>query len=212
MEKSIESIWEKGFLDSDALVAPKLNNFYNQKSKTLIDKLKRMMKINIYAILIFAVLNVGLSAALGIPYTGVVVFFLFLWVCWISLKRAKSMKDIDTSLSSYEYLKSFNSWLQSAITSNVKVMRIVYPLFFLAALMPIVQSLKAGDKTYEAILNSGYHLTFGIPTFIWGLALIIAVLMYVFGGKIYKWDLDIVYGRIFRKLESMIAEMEELRN
>ena len=31
MEKSIESIWKQGFLNSDALVAPKLNNLYNQK-------------------------------------------------------------------------------------------------------------------------------------------------------------------------------------
>ena len=28
MEKSIESIWKEGFLKSDALVAPKLNDLY----------------------------------------------------------------------------------------------------------------------------------------------------------------------------------------
>ena len=212
MEKSIETIWNKGFLDSDTLVVPKLNNLYNQKSKTITDKLKRMMKINIYVIIIFAILNLGLYAALGTPYAGAFIFFLLMGVCWKSMIQAKTMKNIDTSLSSYEYLKSFDSWLKIAISNSSKVMRFFYPLVFLAALMPIVHALKSGDVTNSAILNSGFHLIYGIPTFAWIIAIVIAVLMFVFGGKIYKWDVNLVYKRIFIKLENMIAEMEELRN
>jgi hypothetical protein len=212
MEKSIETIWNKGFLDSDALVVPKLNNLYNQKSKTIIDKFKRMMKINIYVIIIFSILNLGLYAALGTPYAGAFIFLLLMGVCWKSMRQAKTMKNIDTSLSSYEYLKSFDSWLKIAISNSTKVMRFFYPLVFLAALMPIVHALKTGEVTNAAILNSGFHLVYGIPTFTWIIALVIAVLIYVFGGKIYKWDVNLAYSRIFRKLENMIAEMEELRN
>jgi len=40
MEKSIETIWKEGFLESDALVAPKLNDLYNQKSIHIVDKFK----------------------------------------------------------------------------------------------------------------------------------------------------------------------------
>ena len=212
MEKSIETIWNKGFLDSDALVVPKLNNLYNQKSKTITDKLKRMMKINIYVIIIFSILNLGLYAALGTPYAGAFIFLLLMGVCWKSMRQAKTMKNIDTSLSSYEYLKSFDSWLKIAISNSTKVMRFFYPLVFLAALMPIVHALKTGEVTNAAILNSGFHLVYGIPTFTWFIALVIAVLIYVFGGKIYKLDVNLAYSRIFRKLENMIAEMEELRN
>ncbi len=212
MEKSIETIWNKGFLDSDALVVPKLNNLYNQKSKTITDKLKRMMKINIYVIIIFAILNLGLYTALGTPYAGVFIFLLFMGVCWKSMRQAKTMKNIDTSLSSYEYLISFDSWVKIAISNSTKVMRFFYPLVFLAALMPIVHALKSGEVTNAAILNSGFHLIYGIPTFAWIIAIVIAVLMFVFGGKIYKWDVNLVYKRIFIKLENMIAEMVELRN
>ena len=212
MEKTIETIWNKGFLDSDALVAPKLNNLYNQKSKTITDKLKRMMKINIYIIIIFAILNLGLYAALGTPYAGAFIFLLLMGVCWKSMRLTKTMKIIDTSLSSYEYLKSFDSWLKTAISNNTKVMRFFYPLAFLAALMPIAHALKSGKVTNTAILNSGFHLTYGIPTFAWFIAILIAILIFVFGGKIYKWDVNLVYKRIFIKLENMIAEMEELRD
>jgi hypothetical protein len=212
MGKSIETIWKNGFLDSEALVAPKLNNLYNQKSKTIVDKLKRMMKVNIYAVMVFAFLNLGLYDAIGTPYTGVFIFFLLMGVCWISIKQGRTMKNIDASLSSYDYLKSFNSWLKMAISNNTKVMRFFYPLVFLASLMPIAHALKTGEVTNAAILNSGFHLVYGIPTFTWIIALVIAVLIYVFGGKIYNWDVNLAYSRIFRKLENMLAEMEELRN
>ena len=78
--------------------------------------------------------------------------------------------------------------------------------------MPIVHALKTGEVTNAAILNSGFHLVYGIPTFTLIIAFVIAVLIYVFGGKIYKWDVNLAYSLIFRKLENMIAEMEELRN
>ena len=211
MEKSIENVWKEGFLKKDALVAPKINNLYHQKSIHIIDKFKRMVKINYYIILIFAVLQWGLYAALGTPIAGAFIFFLLLGVCWIGVKQAKALKRIDANLSSYEYLKSFNTWLKLAISNNIKVMRFFYPLIFLAALMPIFYALKAGEATNEAILNSGFHLLYGIPTFIWIMALVIAIIMYVFGGRIYQWDLNLVYGRVFKKLDELIADIEELK-
>ena len=33
MEKTIEAVWKEGFVDDDALVAPKLNDLYNHKVK-----------------------------------------------------------------------------------------------------------------------------------------------------------------------------------
>jgi len=212
MEKSIENIWKEGFLKSDVLIAPKINKLYKQKSIHIIDKLKRMMKVNIYVILVFAFLQLAVYAALGTPIAGGFIFFLLIVVCWISIKRVRTMKNIDSNLSSYDYIKAFNSWLKIAISNHIKLMRFFYPLIFLAALMPIVHALKATEVTNEAILNSGFHLIYGIPTFMWIIALVIAVLIYVFGGRIYQWDVNLVYGRIFKKLEELIADIEELKN
>lgn len=211
MEKSIENIWREGFLKDDALLAPKINNLYKQKSIHIIDKFKRMMKFNIYVILVFAFINFGLYAALGTPIAGGFIFLLLLGVVLISITRAKTLKEIDANLSSYDYIKSFNSWLKMAISNNIKVMRFFYPLIFLAAMMPIVHALKANEVTKEAILNSGLHLFYGIPTFMWIIALAIAVLIYVFGGRIYQWDLNLVYGRVFKKLDELMADLEELK-
>ncbi len=74
MEKSIEDIWKEGFLKSDALVAPKINNLYNQKSIHVIDKFKRMFKINLIAIVAFSFIFLIVSYFVGIPLMGVIYF------------------------------------------------------------------------------------------------------------------------------------------
>jgi hypothetical protein len=211
MENSIEMIWKKGFLNSDALIAPKLNNLYNQKSQNIVEKLKRMFKVNLYAILVFATLSTGLYAALGVPIAGLFIFSLLMVVSWRSYQTSKTLSNLDNSINSYEYLKSFNQWINDAIEKNTKIMRVFYGLIFLASLMPIVHAIKAGKVTNAAMQNSGLHLIYGIPTIGWVAALTIALLMFAFGGKIYRWDVNIVYGSTFKKLESIITEMEELR-
>lgn len=211
MEKSIENIWKEGFLKSDALVAPKINQLYKQKSIHIIDKFKRRLTINIYVILIFACLNLVLYAALGVLIAGGIIFLLFMGVCWMSIKQAKALKNIDSNLSSYEYIKTFNNWLKTAISRNIKVMRFFYPMIFLSALMPIVHALKNDAVTKEAIWGYGFHLMYGIPTFMWIIVLAIMILMYVFGGKIYQWDLNLVYGKVFKKLEELMVDIEELQ-
>jgi hypothetical protein len=212
MEKSIETIWKQGFIESDALIAPKVNNLYNQKSKTIINRLKRTMRVNLYFIVVIAIMSLGLYTMLGIPYVGIFIFILFICVYWLSIKQARTMKNIDASMNSYDYLKSFHTWVKKAISNNSKVMRFFYPLIFLASLMPIIHALKSGEVTSTAISNSGFHLIYGIPTFGWIISFVIAILMSVFGGKIYQWDVNLFYGRTFKKLEIMIAEMEELQN
>jgi hypothetical protein len=37
------------------------------------------------------------------------------------------------------------------------------------------------------------------------------VLLSFLGGRIYNWDLKVVYGGVLRKLDEIIADMEKLR-
>ena len=73
MERSIENIWKEGFLKSDALVAPKINNLYNQKSIHIIDKFKRMFKINLIAIIAFSFIFLIVSFFVGIFFAWITV-------------------------------------------------------------------------------------------------------------------------------------------
>jgi len=70
MEKTIEAIWQEGFLDDKALLAPKLNDLYNQKSSNLVDKRTRMFKINLRVLAAFAIVALIACVAVGLPYVG----------------------------------------------------------------------------------------------------------------------------------------------
>ena len=135
MEKSIETIWKEGFLKSDALIAPKLNDLYNQKSKHIIDKFKRMFKINLIAFVFFAFAMLAVTFFNGLPIIGISWFLILIALVVVNKKLTNSLEKIDYHKNSYEYLKSFNKWLQEQLALNKKMARLYYPLFFLSIIV-----------------------------------------------------------------------------
>ena len=123
MEKSIENIWKEGFLESDALVVPKINDLYNQKSIHLIDKFKRMFKINLIAIVAFSFAFLVISFFVGIPIMGIIFFVTLSVLVYINKKLLNDLEKIDLGESSYKYLKVFNQWIKKQVTINKKISR-----------------------------------------------------------------------------------------
>ena len=217
MEKSIESIWKEGFLKSDALIAPKLNNLYNQKSKHIIDKFKRMFKMNLILIVLGSFIVLGVSFVVGLPYLGVPMFVILNVLVIINKKLLNTLKLIEKSTNSYDYLITFDNWLKSQVNINKKFARLLYPVVFLSIVvgywMKIVEGQRVGDHAVNKLLLTypDLNLLFGIPIIgIIGVLLIVGVLIFL-AGRIYEWDLKIVYGRVFNKLEEIIADIKELR-
>ena len=120
MEKSIESIWKEGFLKNDALIAPKVNNLYRKKSIDIVEKFKRMYKINILAMIGFAIFLLLASAPSEMPYMGIPMFLLFGILTGIALKFKRRLNLLDNSLNSYEYLKSFEQWTKEMMGQKIK--------------------------------------------------------------------------------------------
>jgi hypothetical protein len=212
MEKSIESIWKQGFLDKDAMVAPKLNNLYNQKSIHIIDKFKRMFKINLNALVVFSFVVLIVSFFVKIPVMGILMFSLFNFIVLVNKKLFKGLNTIDKNVSSYQYLKSFDNWMKEQILVNMKMSRYMYPYIFLAMVSGFWFSSPFRETINRVFGNYQPYMLYGIPVF-WVFAmLIIVVLLAIFGGRIYKWDLNIVYGRVLRKLDELLSDMEDLRS
>jgi len=213
MEKSIEKIWKEGFLNSDALIAPKLNDLYNQKSKNTVDKLMKIGKMNLVAVMIAAFIILIGSIIAGVPFTGVLLFLLLSWVVIYGKKQASRIKEIDKSLSSYQYIKDVDSWVKEVISGYTRMYRILYPAFVLIFTFGIWFS-SYGDEMFREILlkSPDLFVIFGIPA-IWVLSIVFfAGLISLFAGPIYKFDLNLVYGRVFNKLDDLLADMEELRS
>ena len=212
MKNSIEEIWKEGFLNEKSLVAPKINDLYNQKSKDLVDKMKRMYKINLIALVVMAIVFPIWYYFLDVIWQGVAFSILMLLTVWYSKRQKRSFKTLDHGATSLDYLKSFERLLKDSLSKGEKVLRFTYPLYFLIAISVIWSAWNKGPLTskmyqeYPDVMFIG-----GVPLFAWIIAGVAFLLIFYFSGRIYRWDVGLVYGRIFRKLEETIAEMEKLK-
>ena len=220
MEKSIESIWKEGFLKNDKLIVPKLNDLYNQKSKHVVDKYRRMLKINLQAIVIGSFVVLLASFLVRMPVMGVMMFFLLNGIVLANRNILKELDQIDKSESSYQYLKSFENWMNKQLTFNRKLAGYYYPYIFLSIVLGFwfIRLDEEGTQLKDIIINKillqypETYLVFGVPVIgLIGVVLMLGLLAF-YGGRIYNWDVRIVYGRVLNKLEELLKDMEELSN
>ncbi len=217
MEKSIESIWKDGFLKNDALVAPKLNDLYNQKSIDIVDKFRRMYKMNIIGIIVFALIFLPIATITKIPYMGMPMFILFLTIAFFGSKFKKKLDNINKNQNSYQYLKTFDNWTKEMIMFNTKLSRYLYPYVFLSMVAGFWFGSFGGNIPGNDLVNKllidhpNMIMVFDIPLFGWLGIIIVVILLSIFGGRIGKWDVNIGYGRILRRLDTLLKDMEDLK-
>lgn len=218
MEKSIEDIWKEGFLKSDALTVPKVNSLYTQKSIHIIDKFKRMFRINLIAIVAFSFVFLIVSFFVGIPITGIIFFITLSVLVIINKKLFNGLEKIDKGNSSYQYLKAFNQWINEQVAINRKISTFLYPIIFMSLILGFwfkdAKGIPLGERLVHKILIGfpDVYLIYGIPLI--GIVIIVLILglLAFFGGRIYQWDLNIVYGRVFKKLEELMVDIESLND
>ena len=213
MKNSIEQIWKEGFLNEKSLVAPKVNDLYNQKSKHLVDKIKRMFRVNLIDIVIMSIVFPIIHYFLDAIWQGAAASILLLLTAWYNKRLMHRIKTLDQGATSLDYLKSFDRWLKDVLSKSEKIVRFFYPLYFLIATSTV---WSAWSKQEELILKT--HQKFpdlifigNIPLFALIIVGVATLMMFYFSDKIYKWDVRLMYGGVFGKLEETIAEMEELR-
>ena len=140
---------------------------------------------------------------------GIGTFLILSVIVIVNKKLMNGLAKIDKGVSSYQYLKDFNNWMKEQLTVNRRMARYYYPLFFLAMVLGFWFS-----NDFQEILAGPHeiYLVNGIPIF-WMLPVILVTGLFAFfGGRIYNFDVGLVYGRVFKKLEEILADMEELRS
>jgi hypothetical protein len=212
MRKTIEATWREGFLNPEALVAPKVNDLYTRKSTHIVDRIRRMQRINEIAIVIGAPVMWAFLSAVGIPYTGAIICAV--WVGLLVVRRLYITKfdAPDSSLDSYQYLKTFQRWLKDRMARSKRVQRHLYAVTFLALALGIGVSV-SGQALIRLIVESNpdVRLVNGVPLVLIAGVVATAIVVDLLGGVIFDFDVNTVYRSVFRKLDQMVAEMEELR-
>jgi hypothetical protein len=212
MRKTIEATWREGFLNPDALVAPKVNDLYTRKSSHIVDRIQRMLRINQIAIVIGAPIMWALLSAAGIPYAGAIMCTA--WVGLVVVRRLYIAKfdAPDNSLDSYHYLKAFHGWLKDRMARSKRLQRHIYAVTFIALAIGIGASA-SGQRLIRLIVESNpdVRLVNGVPLILIVCVVVTAIVVELLGGVIFDFDVNTAYRSVFRKLDEMVAEMEELR-
>ena len=212
MTKSIEAMWKESFVNEAKLTAPEINDLYNRESENMVDKLLKMFDLNIKAIIWGCVIMLVMMSLIGAPFLGLYICCLISPLIIISKKELKKTVNLSKGQSSYDYLVSFNNWLQSSIDTYSGYYKIFYPLFFLGMAVQAIVS-KAGGKVIALLVEKipTDIILFGLPYYLIVTIAIATLLFARYAEAIYHWDLNIIYGRQFKKLDELIADMEELR-
>jgi hypothetical protein len=212
MRKTIEATWREGFLNPDALVAPKVNDLYTRKSSHIVDRIQRMLRINQIAIVIGAPIMWVLLSAAGIPYAGAIICTA--WVGLVVVRRlyVGQFDAPNNSLDSYHYLKAFHGWLKDRMARSKRLQRHIYAVTFVALAIGMGAS-EGGQRLIRLIVesNPNVRLVNGVPLILIVGVVVMAIVVELLGGVIFDFDVNTAYRNVFRKLDEMVAEMEELR-
>lgn len=212
MTQSIEIMWKEGFVSESNLSAPKVNNLYNRKSQNIVDKLQDMFALNIKAIMLGSLFMLIMMTVIGAPFLGLYICFLIIPLIIIAKKELKKSVDLSKGQSSYDYLMSFNDWLKSSIEAYSVYYKIFYPMFFIGmATQGIVSN--SGEKLIAELVKAFPTdiIVLGQPYYLLVAFVIVTLIVARYSEALYRLDLNIVYGRQFKKLKELIKDMEELR-
>jgi hypothetical protein len=208
MSNTIESIWQNGFVQNINDLAPKINDLYNQKSQNLVDKFEDMFAANQTAVLIGAATLFAVLSFFGMPFLGLTIALMLCGLVTFGQRQLSQLRLISKEVSSFEYLKSFDLWLDNSINQYVTIYRYFYPALFSVCAVRFTYSdlgISAAEK-FELTA-----LIFGIPAIFLIMIILAAGILGVIGGSIYRADVNLVYGREMAKLKELIADMEILR-
>lgn len=216
MEKSIETIWKEGFLKSDALVAPKINRLYETKSIGIVAKYKRMIGINIFAVAVFALIVFAASFWFQVLLSGIIISVLLATLVGISIPLYQELDQLEPSVNSLNYLKEFKKWLDKTYAIMRRYYRFAYPILFLAFVPAMtmfeVSTIPDFVSIYKRLILTHDFIWNGIPLIFWLVTLTIATIGGLLSNKLYQLDYNSVYGPITKRMNELIAEMEQLNH
>tara|TARA_B100000575_G_C23103718_1_gene636916 strand:+ start:1081 stop:1707 length:627 start_codon:yes stop_codon:yes gene_type:complete len=206
MEKSIEKIWENGFLNED-LITPKIKSLYNQKSislvESIINKFKKKVLILIPLGILFFIFNIILDNDNAIFWGIISAAPCFGWFL-LGKKQLKAIKEIDYKSNSYDYLVSIQEKINHIRRFNKRLIITCVPLGFMPML--IYTYFNNQGKTIGEIFGVD-GLNYPIIA-IFSIIPILTIIAVLIDDFVFKINLK---GKTLG-IDSLIKEMEELNS
>lgn len=216
MEKSIEKIWKEGFMHSENTPTLKVNNLNDLKSIYFLDKFKRRFNINLFLLILTAIIVLFAFLLGGVPFTGIYMFTLFAALAVIGRVELEKLKKLEKEKSSYEYIKEFDAWLNNMLNRFRLLYKIWIPLLFIGFTLALLNTSIfipfMGSSILEKIVGDSQVISIGgVPLSLITVLLIIAAALSYFSDYYFKLEIKEMYGDLISKLDNILSELEELR-
>lgn len=200
MEKSIEQIWNNGFLKDDKLLVPKINNLYKKKSKLLIEKLKRTYTIDNKSIIPLAVVFFAASVFFEHYLLGIYITVLMFAMFFLNRKKLRELEKISILNCNYDYLLEYRQMLKAIKSFYTKLLALGMPIAGMIGYYLYYRNTPMFDKFLMQDLWLQLSIILGI-----------VILLALIGTGAYLITTGMVYGRFLKKINELIADMSELR-
>lgn len=204
MEKSIEKIWNDAFIDEQSLIAPKINDIYNQKSKSIINKIKRTYEFDNKGLLTIAGIVLIGGILLSETIIGLYGTFLILSLYFFNSRLLKRFDKIDIQSDNLSYIKNYRSVIKSVTGATKKLFVFAIPL---AVLSIFIVAFYVKETSF---LSRFISKDTTLLQFI-GVGIIIAISLSIISRIAFKISTKILYGTLVSKLDDTIKELEALK-
>ncbi len=200
MDKSIEEIWSNAFQDNKYLIPPVIVDLYNKKSILTVDKLKSTSKKDNWSIIPIAIITLIFFIINSKLILGIYISALMLSMFFLNKKQLEFLNTINTSEPCFHYLIKLQKWIKNNVKFYTRLLGIGLPLFaYVGFCIFIIES-----NQYEYILESySFKELLAISIFILTSFSSIGILC-------YRLSNYLIYGRLIKKINEMIDELELL--
>ncbi|SNR16768.1 hypothetical protein [Tenacibaculum jejuense] len=205
MEKSIEKIWNEAFVDEQSLIAPRINNLYNQKSKSIVNKIKRTYEFDNKGLLPMA----GIVAIGGILLSETIIglygTILILCLYYYNTKLLSRFSNLDVKSDNLTYLKNYRKVIKSVSLATKRMFIFVIPFVVLSI---FILAFFVKEKSFLSLFIKEETTLLEIIGIGGSVALIVSILAML----VFKLSTKLLYGTLFSKLDDLINEIEGLKN
>jgi hypothetical protein len=201
MDKSIEEIWSEGFQDEKYLIPPVINDLYNKKSILTVDKLQSVSKKDNWSIIPLSIITLIFFIIKSKLLFGLYISALMLSLFFLNRKKLKFLYTINTSQSCFQYLGKLQEMIKNNVKSTTRLLGIGLPFFGYLGLCIFIFESNMENFILETYSSKQLLIK----------SIIILMSLSVIGIISFRLANYLVYGRLIKKIDEMIDELNLLK-
>ena len=201
MDKSIEEVWSKGFEDEKYLIPPVIEDLYTKKSILTVDKLKSVSKKDNWSIIPLSIITLIFFVIESKLLFGFYISALMLSLFFLNRKKLKFLNTINTSQSCYEYLSKLQEMIKNNVRFTTRLLGIGLPFFGYVGLCIFIFESNMENFIFDTYSSKQLLIK----------SIIILVSLSFIGIISFRLSNYLVYGRLIKKIDEMIDELNQLK-